>query len=167
MFIVLDGPIDRPGTSRVITTEDFTVGGNLIEGTQTVARVDLTNWQISLVGGKITFEDGTIATREMVRNREWVAGTLTPFFVWDDEFEIAGNTSGTRRNGVGYTSTITQPILMKMACRWFVSGTIEIVTGNNTVVIDYGDGECDNIATVTINGETQEIIIRPRPRPRP
>ncbi len=167
MYIILNGPIDRPGTSRIITTENYTVGGNLIEGTKTIARVDATNWQITLVGGKITFEDGTFATREMTRNRKWVSGMRTPFFIWDDEFEITGNASGTRRNGVGYSATITNPILMKMACRWFVSGTIEMVSNNNTIIIDYGDGECDNIATVTVNGETQEITIKPRPRPRP
>ncbi len=167
VFIVLNGPIDRPGTSRVVTTQDFTVGGNLVEGTKTVARIDQTNWQITLAGGKITFEDGTFATRNMTRNRKWVAGTLTPFFIWDDEFEITGNTNGTRRNGASYTATITKPILVKMACKWFVSGTKEMVSNNNTVILDYGDGECDNIATVTVNGETREITIRPRPRPKP
>jgi len=164
-YIVLNGPIDKPGTSRIITTQDYTVGGNLIEGTKTIARLDATNWKITLVGGKTTFEDGTIATREMTRNRKWVAGTLTPFFIWDDEFEITGNTNGTRRNEVTYTSTITKPILRKMACKWFVSGTKEMISNNNTIIIDYGDGECDNIATVTVNGETREITMRPSPRP--
>jgi hypothetical protein len=60
-----------------------------------------------------------------------------------------------------------EPLLKKMSCRWIVSGTIEMQAGENLVILDYGDGECDNIATITVNGETTEITLPQHPRPRP
>jgi len=169
IYIWTDGPARLPNTTRIITFEDFTINGNLIEGVKTISNTDGINFLITLEGGKITFEDGTFITREMERNREWIAGLETPAFVWDDEFLITGFCSGTNRDGVEYSHTIVEPLLRIMSCRWIVSGTVEMLTGENLAILDYGDGECDNIATITIDGETTEITLpqQPRPRPRP
>ena len=50
-----------------------------------------------------------------------------------------------------------------MSCRFFVSGTIEIVRANRTGTIDFRDGTCDNIATFTNSeGVVKEITLRKR-----
>ena len=167
IYIYITGPLRLPNTTRIITFEDFTIDGNLIEGTKTISNIDGINFSITLEGGKITFTDGTFITREMERNREWIVGLETPFFIWDDEFLITGFSSGINRDGVEYNHTIVAPLHKKMSCRWFVSGTIEMQNGDNLVILDYGDGECDNIATITVNGETTEITLPMQPRPRP
>lgn len=164
-----DGPMRAIGTTRIITFVDFYVDGNLIEGTKTITNLDGVNLNITLEGGKITFTDGTFITREMERNREWIVGMDTPFFIWDDEFLFTGFCSGVNRDGVAYSNTITEALHKKMSCRWFVAGTIEMLVGENLTILDYGDGECDNLATITVDGETTEITLpqQPRPRPRP
>jgi hypothetical protein len=167
IYIWTDGPVRLPNTTRIITFEDFYINGNLIEGVKTISNTDGVNFLITLEGGKITFEDGTFITREMERNREWIVGLETPFFIWDDEFEITGFCSGINRDGLEYSHIIVEPLLKKMSCRWIVSGTIEMQAGENLVILDYGDGECDNIATITVNGETTEITLPQHPRPRP
>jgi hypothetical protein len=169
IYIYTTGPLRLPNTVRIITLEDFTIDGNLVEGTKTISNIDGINFSITLEAGKITFSDGTFITREMERNREWIVGLETPFFIWDDEYLITGFSSGINREGVEYNHTITVPLHKKMSCRWFVAGTIEMQNGENLVILDYGDGECDNIATITVNGETTEITLpmKPRPRPRP
>jgi len=43
-----------------------------------------------------------------------------------------------------------------------VSGLKDIVRGDNLIVIDYGDGECDNIVTASFNGVIEIIEIRHR-----
>jgi len=163
--IVITGPMHRQGTSRTITYENFTIGGNRIEGTKTVTNVDGLNISIALVGGKITFQDGTTLTREMTRNRQWIAGTLTPRFIWDDEYRITGRVSGVNRAGNNYSVEITKPLIRKMACLWIVEGAVTMVSGQRNLVLDYGTGTCDDIATVTANGETREITL-PRTPPR-
>ncbi len=162
--IYVTGPLRLPNTTRIITFENYTIDGNLTEGKKTISNIDGINFTIKLEGGKITFEDGTFILRQMERNRKWIAGTNTPFFVWDDEFLISGFSSGVNRRGITFSHTIVEPLHKKMACLWLVAGTIEMQNGNNLVVINYGQGECDNIATVTVNGETKEITLPLRPK---
>jgi hypothetical protein len=46
-----------------------------------------------------------------------------------------------------------------MACRkpFPVSGTVSIIKNDATSILDFGNGECDNLATITIDGITKEI----------
>jgi hypothetical protein len=54
--------------------------------------------------------------------------------------------------------TIISPLIYQNGCFYPVSGIIEIDTdGEGLKIIDYGNGECDNVATVTINGNTENI----------
>jgi len=163
--IVITGPMHRAGTSRTITFQNFSVGGNLIEGVKTITNVDGVTVNITLRGGKITFEDGTFITREVTRSRKWIAGLRTPMFIWDDEFQIEGTVSGVNRRGEQYSVVITKPLIRKMACLWLVEGTKTVQTGNRSLILDFGNGTCDNVATVTADGETREIT-PPRTPPR-
>ena len=48
-----------------------------------------------------------------------------------------------------------------MACRFFVSGTIQVTRTNFSGVLNYGTGECDNMATFTFaDGSVIDIILR-------
>lgn len=163
--IVITGPMHRAGTSRTITFQNFTIGGNLMEGTKTITNVDGITVTITLRGGKITFQDGTFITREVSRTRKWIAGILTPRFIWDDEFQIEGTVSGVNRRGEQYSVVITKPLIRRMACLWLVEGTVTIRRGDRSLVLDYGNGTCDDLATITANGETREITL-PRTPPR-
>lgn len=163
--IVITGPMHRAGTSRTITFQNFTIGGNLMEGTKTITNVDGITVTITLRGGKITFQDGTFITREVSRTRKWIAGILTPRFIWDDEFQIEGTVSGVNRRGEQYSVVITKPLIRRMACLWLVEGTVTMRRGDRSLVLDYGNGTCDDLATITANGETREITL-PRTPPR-
>jgi hypothetical protein len=165
IYIWTNGPLRAQGAMRVITFDDYTIDANLIEGTKTIFNQDATSFSVTLEGCKITFSDGTFITREMERQREWIAGMDTPFNIWDDEFLITGFTSGTNRDGLEYSHTITQALHKMMNCRWFVAGTIEMQAGDNIVILDYGDGDCDNQATITVNGESWQITLPMGPRP--
>lgn len=56
---------------------------------------------------------------------------------------------------------ITNPLVKIEDCDYIVSGTIEFQQNGETIaVIDYGDGECDDIATVTKDGETFDISLK-------
>lgn len=154
-----------PGATRTVTFEDFFIDGVQIEGTRTMTNVSATEndnprFNIVLAGGRVTFEDGTFATREANHTRTWMrsGSPLT------DEGVIEGSASGLDRNGSAYSITITTPLVYKRSChvtRAFipVEGVQEIIKGDNSGSIDYGDGTCDNIVTVTVNGvsETKEI----------
>ncbi|MCD4794053.1 MAG: hypothetical protein K8R54_12515 [Bacteroidales bacterium] len=67
--------------------------------------------------------------------------------------EMSGTATGVNRNGVSYTARY-DAVTVDRSCEYGypVSGTVTIVSENGTSVIDYGDGACDNIITVT-NGK--------------
>ena len=162
-----------PGAFRETTFEDFSIDGVLVEGTRRVENIsestdDHPTFSITLTGGKLTFEDETTVTREAARTRTWIRAN-NPI---DDEAQVEGNASGSRRDGVTYSMEIIERLIYKRAC-WArgvyvpVSGVKQFTSGDNVAIVDYGDGECDYLATVTVNdGEPFEITLRPRRRLR-
>ncbi|MHC1703728.1 MAG: hypothetical protein AB9846_07455 [Tenuifilaceae bacterium] len=144
---------------RVITFNNFTIDGVLIEGEKRITKTAQYQYTITLTGGKVTFTDGTAYTRESSRIRTWEEGYDTPALL-DNVFTVTGTSTGVNRQGLTYTHTITNALVFKVACRWIVEGTVESVCADNTVTLDYGTGECDNLATMTLNGVTTEITLR-------
>jgi len=145
---------------RNVTFVNFTINGNLIEGEKNITKTANYTYTITLQDGKITFTDGTTYTRTFTRTRTWVAGFDTPYYIWDDIHTVEGTATGINRNGYAYTHQITNALMIKLSCRWIVEGTIELTVGDKSATFDYGNGECDNIATVTVNGKTYEVKLR-------
>lgn len=156
---VLGRPI-LPVFWRQITFVNFTINNNLIEGVKVIEKTAQYQFTITLTNGKITFEDETFYSRDFNRVRTWINGYDTPQLVWDDEFSIEGEAWGVNRRGQQYIHTITSPLLVKRNCRWIVQGIIQFVAGENTAILDYGDGTCDRLATLTVNGESWTITLR-------
>jgi hypothetical protein len=78
----------------------------------------------------------------------------------DDTYSITGSASGTVASGNSYTIAITQALVRKMSCYWFESGKVEVApAGRLTRTLDYGSSGCDNKATVTIAGNTYNILL--------
>jgi hypothetical protein len=165
ILITLSGPRGTAGSERVLTFDNYVVNGAKVEGTFTVENLGMNNNQnahfaVSLEGGKITFPDSKVITREFSREREYVAGygTWSP---WDDECLITGTSSGTNLNGKTYSLTITNPLEWAAACRFLVGGTIRFeVDGIEPFELDYGTGECDAVATLSRGDESKEITLR-------
>jgi hypothetical protein len=60
-----------------------------------------------------------------------------------------------------FEKVITKPLVKIEGCRFIVEGTIEFYKNNELVcTIDFGDGECDDIATKTVDGETIEFSLK-------
>jgi hypothetical protein len=109
--------------------------------------------------GSMTTFDGQSSTWTADKLKEWLEGSSTPDHA-DDVFAYTGSMSGTNLNGVVYNATIVSP-LMKDACSWYVSGIIDIQRTNlPKVTLDYGNGICDDQATVTVNGQTKTITLQ-------
>ena len=48
-------------------------------------------------------------------------------------------------------------MLIDRSCKYPLSGIVEITRAGETMTIDYGTGECDNLAQVTKDGVSEEI----------
>lgn len=176
--IIIIYAVGSKRASHTITTENFSVNGVKVEGTRTVELLtgnlqgdgDIT-WEVTLVDGKLTFPDGTTATRATHHYRQW-ARNATPLNLLDDQIKVlasydgdASTATGTNRRGYGYVTTIKADIVYKVSClatKIFipVAGTKEIIAtkGNDTAIIsiDYGSGDCDRKVKITINGQSKE-----------
>ncbi len=151
--------------------EDFFVDNNQITGTKVVKRyLNADNHRQSdvTVDGKIILADneGEI-TRKAEHTRVVVEGSPT-YYKHDDVIELTGNAVTTFPDNTQITCEITSPLVRKheYGCmRYFVAGTKSIVDREGkTIVIDYGNGECDNLATVTKDGETTTITLKRKRR---
>jgi hypothetical protein len=156
IIITITGKMSEEGSQRIVTFERFHVNDNHIEGVFTFTNLGDASFSCTLVGGKITTPDGDEITRESERIRTRVRGGETDERR-DDVYEITGNAYGKTINDVKYRKVITKPLIRSWACFWITSGTIETMINEEThIVIDFGDGECDNIATKSVNGSDPE-----------
>ncbi len=157
-----------PGASRTVTLENFFIDGVQVEGTRTWTNIaesleDNPTFNITLAGGKLTFEDGTAATRDADHTKEWMRAD-NPL---NDEFHVNGSALGSTREGIRYEVEILETLVYKRACRAQrvfipVSGIKQITHGEDVAVIDFGNGDCDNEVTITLNGETFTKTIEPK-----
>ncbi|MDX2248081.1 MAG: hypothetical protein SF052_14945 [Bacteroidia bacterium] len=153
-----------PGAKLTIELENYSVDGLAVEGKKTIENVSASivsniSLTTTLEDGKITWPDGTFATREFTRTRTWVREP-NPI---NDEFHVDGSVNGTRRNGDAYSADIISTLIFKRKCRLQgihipVQGIKEIKrTGKPDLLVDFGDGDCDHLVTLTKNGTSKVV----------
>ena len=154
-----------PGSSWVVTFDSFYVNTRHVEGTRSVVNNGFNtdnnmNWTITATNMRITRADGTWRTWNSVRNREMVAGYGDTDWQ-NDDYLINGTADGTNSNGDAVNCVLTD-LRREHDCHWITSGTLQITPGSRPVrTIDFGSGTCDDQATVTKNGVSRTITLRP------
>ncbi len=156
---------DPNANQREITTvfDNFTINQRTINGVknrlwqasndngnpQHTITVDITvNW---LTTDYLIHRTGT-KVRERVEGEQGIWTTYV--------FNITGQWTNTFGNGNTYSWEILTPLVKEAICYFFVSGNVEIERPNVSGVLDYGNGECDNLAIFTTsNGEVIEISL--------
>ena len=139
-------------------TKTFT--RSMTAATSTAAAHPIVVMQLDMT---ITMPNGDVYTRVGSRTRELVEGFGTDIFL-DNIYKITGSWTTTNQNGNQHTATITEPLMAKMSCiivnkPILAKGIITFVRNNRTSTLNYGNGECDNLAVFTINGNSYTIVI--------
>lgn len=173
IIITWSGERGEAGFTKTVTFENYVVDGVQIEGTRTSVNVSGFDANpkvrtVTLTGGKMTFEDGSVATRE-------ASHTTTLTETEDDKIKTKyGSASGINMDGLAYSKVVedSDALTFKHSCkadRIFapVSGIVTIsVEGEADKIVDFGDGTCDNLATVTQGDVVEEIEVNPKKRRR-
>lgn len=149
--------------------DNFFVNDNQLTGTKTYSGAfneDGTYSSHFVTNGQIILaDDAGIITWNSNRTRVITEGAST-WGLADNRVEVTGSSTGTTATGETFSSTITQPLvrIYQEGCyRFYVSGILEITKADGTeITINYGDGTCDNLAEVTINGTTEIIELGTR-----
>jgi len=169
IIILVTGPRLETGSKKTVTFDNYFFNGIKVEGTKEFENTGYNESQhlvfsVKLTGGKLILPDETVIERSFQHQKEWIAGLLTRN-IWDDECLITGTASGVNINGVAYTSNIMTALHWKRVCRFIVSGVVKIEREDKApVVVDYGTGECDAVATIAVGGEIREILLKHRHR---
>lgn len=152
------------GATRTKTFENFYVDDVEVGGTKSWTNNGNAggNWSYTKTATDmvLNYPDGTSTTWNHTHTSTLIQGgsTLTH---WDNVWSTTGNSSGVNRNGVAYSSAITEPLIKKATCRWISEGILEITRDGNTSTLNFGDGFCDRFGTLTTaNGDTFTIRLR-------
>jgi hypothetical protein len=164
MFVTFNGRLRDSLTTVTMTFENYFVNDNQIIGVRSITNKGHNNsghlnFDIYTNGSIVLANNGGTITYLSTHNREWTQGENT-LVVGDDVYTFRGSASGTTTAGQAYTIAITTPLVWKMSCTHFVSGVFELTpVGEPKRVIDYGFGECDNLATVSVLGYSFQITL--------
>jgi len=159
--IVVSDSVRKSGSTAVMTFDGYFVTGFKTEGTITwtnTSTASIKGWQRKIEGGKITTPTGKYWLHNGLKNVTQTAGYTSPRNLLDDEFTLTGNHTLTNSNGVSLTSSIVIPLEKKTICDNISKGSIRLLGANHTAIIDFGDGNCDKLGTLSIDGSTPQAF---------
>lgn len=155
-----------PGAKASTTFDGYYVDSFKVEGTHIIENKSTQNslvFRNQVIGGKISKANGNYTEWSKDKTWEQVEGLGTPFFPLDDVYKITGQANGAVKRGndfMQWSHIISKPLYRKFTCRYTVKGEVTIQRSNRPVaVLDFGTGNCDNKATITVNGVTREITL--------
>lgn len=161
IIIVISAAPFISGSTRTVTFEGFSNDSVSISGTCIKTRTkdplpkfsensDLT----------ITLANATTIHRIEQKVRNWIAGSDTEFNPADDVIEITGNLTVSDSKGNEYSKTITTALVKTGVCKFITKGVVEYKnSAGKFAIVDYGNGDCDNKATLTTQAGTSEITL--------
>lgn len=156
---VFSAPWNNVNASVTMDLINYYVNSIKYEGKITVTRGNGTFSQ-TVVNGKCSSSGWSI---------QWNSSrTITTLLgdsanVFDDVCLISGNANGVDRNGKTFDVLIdpSSPIRREIGCPYIVSGKQTLKPeGKKDRVIDFGDGTCDNKATLIIDGNKFEFTLK-------
>lgn len=174
IITVYTGPLVVPGSSATTNFENYMIDSVSVEGTHKVTNTTAVGgnqrqFTINVTDAKLTKPNGNYSQWTAVRVITQVEGNGTPQLPIDDVFTITGSGNGKVKRGNDlflWRSEITEPLRKRFNCRWISKGIIKVrrQTASSTspwvAVLDYGAGNCDNQATLTVNGISRQITLR-------
>jgi hypothetical protein len=160
------------GSTRTITFDSYFINEVQIEGLRNVTNIagstdENPKFKIEVIGGKATWPDGTSATREVRKIREWqrAANPLNDMWTISQDPDSDFAASGTNRNGKTYQMNITTPLVYKRECAvsakvfMAVQGEKKLITDTKEITINYGTGDCDRNVVITVNGKSEDVSV--------
>lgn len=160
--IVLSDSLRKTGSVAVMTFDNYYVNGYKKEGKITwtnTSSADTKSWNRTCEDGKITAPNGNNWTHSGTRDIVQTEGVNTPWDLTDDVYSVTGNHTVTNSAGKTRNSTITNSLIKATSCENIGKGTIKIQGPNHYAIIDFGDGTCDKLATISIDGYPARTIL--------
>ncbi len=151
--------VGNESAASTATYVDFYVGTIKINGTRTynISGDVQQNGIFFTVTSEMSveFEDGSTISEN---------GTKTFGFTFGEDlasstYSLSGNWQ-VQANGNTYQIETNGDLVGNLSCEYLVSGSMDVSKNGLEITVDFGDGECDDIATLTYpNGAMEEISL--------
>lgn len=157
----IDKKLLTAGAKIIVSFDNYTVNGYKLEGQHTITNngsANGMNFTVVLTNGKVTYPNGKWYTR--TANTTWIqsAGMLT-LPILDDEYNVTGSGAITSSDGNTLTASSKTNLLRKVSCVNTVSGQLDLVYNNISGLLDFGNGECDKAAVITVAGKQYNVTL--------
>jgi len=165
------GRLIEPGSSATTFFEGFKFDSISVQGAHKITNTtalgsNQRQFTIDITDARLTRPNGNYSLWSSHRVITQIEGNGTPQIPVDDIFRVTGGGHGKVKHGnliYAWQSEIIEPLVKKFNCRWISKGTIrvkrETLPDNSQWIgtLNYGQGDCDFLATLTINGEVHQI----------
>lgn len=166
IITVYTGRMTVPGSKTTTRFDGFYTDSIRVEGTHIIQNISTSNNRIFFIrveNGKLSLPSKNYIAWNSIKTRTQIEGNGSPLYVRDDVYNSIGNSNGTvKRNDINnqWSAEIIEPVIRKFTCSWAVKGQIRITGNTKTSLLDYGNGTCDDQATLTINGNIHSITLQ-------
>jgi hypothetical protein len=166
-----------PGAVAETSFEGFYVDSVHVEGAHRISNISTVvtpgtapvdrKFRVVVTNGKLTKPNGNYVSWNSEKTISQVEG-LSTIIPMDDIFKIEGGSRGQVKRGnllVGFNSNITEPLMKRFNCRWIAKGVVKTTRVNATTTnpwtatLNFGNGSCDILAVLTINGVSYQITL--------
>lgn len=160
-----------PGASATTTFDGFKIDSILVQGTHKVTNTSTSNhhqFKVDVESAKLTHPNGNFTEWNSHKTITQIEGNASVALPFDDIYKVEGESNGKVKRGdrlFAWRTEIVEPLIKKFSCRWISKGRVRIVRVSSAAnspwvsVLDYGNGNCDNQATITINGVVRQITL--------
>jgi hypothetical protein len=161
--IVLTDSLRKPGSVATITFDNYYVNqfkkeGTVVRTNTTIAGSGTRSHNRTVTNGKITGPNGKVWQHSSNINITQTAGVSTPCDLSDDIYTLDGTRTVTNAQGKTRTSITQTPLQKKRSCTNIDKGILKVQGTNHFAIIDFGNGSCDNQATISIDGRPARTI---------
>lgn len=161
VIVTLD-KIWEANTQVAIQYDNYTEDGNKLSGTfalRNQSTADAGIYVVTATDIKAADTQGFTLDYDGIQTFTQIAGHGTWWDWADDVYEITGNIQSTLTNGETVNWNITNGLTKANNCFWISEGTGTLDINGLAVGINYGNGDCDNKAVATVNGQTYDITL--------
>lgn len=162
IITVFTGPMRQPGNKATTTFDGYKVDSIAVTGTHEVINNSIAETKIltkRVLDGKLTWNSGRWVKWNATRTFTFLAGADTPEPM-DNVIQIIGAGRGENSKGKSWSHEVIEPLIKKFTCRWITKGVVKFRHNEVVGLLNFGNGDCDNKATILINSVLREISLR-------
>ena len=165
VITVYSGPLHVPGNKSVTEFNGYQVNDLKIAGRHLVQNTTEPGSNqrkfTRTVESKITHvPTGNWRTWSGVTVMKQIEGKGTPLWPADDVYQFTGSRKGENSKGRTWMTETREPLIKAFTCRWISKGILLVRVNNTVGTLNFGNGTCDDEATLTVNGASRLIKLR-------